>query len=129
MFGNKHELHILVDSGSTHNFLDINVAKILGCNIRQTCPSTVTVAGGKQLLSVSECKGFTWKLKGQTFVSDVMLLPLGGCDMVLAIQWLSTLGVIKCDFKNLKMEFEYNGNKVALRGTQKPTMQWIGRKK
>ena len=107
IFGNKHELHILVDSGSTHNCLDINLAKRLGCNIRKTCQLSVTMAGGRKLLSVSECKGFTWKLKGQTFMSGVMLLPRGGCDMVLGIQWLSTLGQIMCDFKELKMQFVY----------------------
>ncbi|GJU95853.1 glycoside hydrolase, catalytic domain-containing protein [Tanacetum coccineum] len=46
----------------------------------------------RQLVCVSECKGFSWKLRGETFTTDVMLLPLGGCDMVLGIQWLSTLG-------------------------------------
>lgn len=60
--GNKHELHILVDSGSTHNFLDINMAKKLGCKIRNTCPLSVSVAGGRQLVSVSECEGLAWKL-------------------------------------------------------------------
>ena len=38
------------------------------------------------------------------FVSDILLLPLGGCDLVLGVQWLSTLGVIKLDFKHLRME-------------------------
>nr|GEW71863.1 reverse transcriptase [Tanacetum cinerariifolium] len=87
------------------------VAKRLGCAIWPTCPLTVNVTGEKQLLSVSECKGFTWKLKGETFVTDVMLLPLGGCDMVLGIQWLSTLGDIKSNFKDLRMEFVYNNKK------------------
>ena len=129
LFRDKHKLHILVDSGSTHNFLDINVAKRLGCNIRQTCPLSVAVAGGRQLISVSECKGFTWMIGGETFVTDVMLLPLGGCDMVLGIQWLSTLGTIKCDFKELKMQFKYNGKKIAIRGTTKSVVQWMEGKK
>ncbi|GJT97162.1 gypsy/ty3 retroelement polyprotein [Tanacetum coccineum] len=110
-----HELHILVYSGSTHNFLDIHVAKRLSCNIRSTCPLLVNVAGGKQLMAVSECKGFKWQLKGETFTADVMLLPLGGCDMVLGIQWLATLGDIKCNFQELKMQFVYNNKKLCLR--------------
>nr|GEZ66984.1 putative mitochondrial protein [Tanacetum cinerariifolium] len=39
-----------------------------------------------------------------------------GCEMVLAIQWLATLGDIKCNFKELRMEFKYEGKKVQLRG-------------
>ena len=74
-------------------------------------------------------KGLLGKLKGENFVSDAMLLPLGGRDMVLGMQWLSTLGDIKCNLKELRMEFMYNGSKVALRSTPKPTTQWIEGKK
>ncbi|GKF42452.1 hypothetical protein Tco_0125794, partial [Tanacetum coccineum] len=31
------------------------------------------VVGGKQL--TSECKGFMWKLHGETFVADMMIFP------------------------------------------------------
>lgn len=44
-----NELHILVDCGFTHNFLDVEVAKKLGCKLKNTCPMTVTVAGGKKI--------------------------------------------------------------------------------
>ena len=36
--------------------------------------------------------------------------------MVLGIQWLETLGEIKWDFKQLRMEFEIEGKKHVLRG-------------
>ncbi|GJZ07085.1 reverse transcriptase [Tanacetum coccineum] len=80
----KHLLHIFIDCGSTHNFLDRNMAKHLGCNIRTTCPLSVTVADGNKLITTSKCK---WKFGPHPFSTDVMLLPLGGCDMVLGIQW------------------------------------------
>ena len=35
LFG-KHPLHVLMNSGSTHNFLDISMAKKLGCRIEKT---------------------------------------------------------------------------------------------
>ncbi|GKA05952.1 transposable element [Tanacetum coccineum] len=44
---------------------------------------------------------------------------VGGCDMVLGIQWLATLGDIKCNFKELKMQFVYNNKKLCLRGSKK----------
>nr|GEX94922.1 gypsy/Ty3 retroelement polyprotein [Tanacetum cinerariifolium] len=49
LYDDKHELHILVDPWSTHNFLEINMAKRLGCNIKKTCPLSIVVAGDKQL--------------------------------------------------------------------------------
>ncbi|GJX36734.1 reverse transcriptase [Tanacetum coccineum] len=39
--------------------------------------------------------------------------------------WLSTLGWIRCDFKNLIMEYTYKDKKVVLRGTQQDTIQWM----
>ncbi|GKD04533.1 retrotransposon-related protein, partial [Tanacetum coccineum] len=62
--------------------------------------------------------------EGQEFVIDAMTLPLGGCDMVLGIQWLSTLGNILFNFKELKMEFKYEGRRVVLRGAKKPMLKW-----
>ncbi|GJY05474.1 retrovirus-related pol polyprotein from transposon TNT 1-94 [Tanacetum coccineum] len=102
------------------------MAKRLGCNIRTTCPLAVTVAGGNHLVSDGECKDFKWHFENTIFTTDIMLLPLGGCDMVLGIQWLATLGDIKCNFKELRMEFKYNGKGVALRGTQKTNVEWMG---
>ncbi|GJZ27322.1 reverse transcriptase [Tanacetum coccineum] len=77
----KHELHILVDCGSTHNFLDDNVAKRIGCQLKDTCHLVVTVGGGKQLISTKECKEFVWQFQGETFKADMMILPLEECEM------------------------------------------------
>ena len=38
VFVRKRPLHILVDSKSTHNFLDVNVAKKLGVNWKRLVP-------------------------------------------------------------------------------------------
>ena len=48
------------------------------------------------------------------------MLPLGGYDVVFSTQWLSTLGVINWDFKNLSMGFKYGGQQVLLHGLNTP---------
>ncbi|GKF81078.1 hypothetical protein Tco_0239680, partial [Tanacetum coccineum] len=45
-----------------------------------------------------------------------------GCDMVLGVQWLSTLGDIKWNFQELKMEFVHSNKRLTLRGTTKYLM-------
>uniref|UniRef100_A0A2N9GCJ4 Ty3 transposon capsid-like protein domain-containing protein n=1 Tax=Fagus sylvatica TaxID=28930 RepID=A0A2N9GCJ4_FAGSY len=48
---------------------------------------------------------------------------LGGYGIVLGTQWLSTLGMINWDFKNLMMGFMHEGNKVWLQGLkEKPNL-------
>nr|GFB32715.1 hypothetical protein [Tanacetum cinerariifolium] len=121
----KQVLHILVDCGSTHNFLDLHAAKRMGCNLSKMCPLQVSVANGQVMSSVFQCKNFKWTIHGQAFETDVMILPLGGYEMVLGIQWLATLGVIQFDFKNLVMDFMINEKRCVLRGTLQSTLQWM----
>ncbi|GJZ55667.1 reverse transcriptase [Tanacetum coccineum] len=90
----KHTIHNLVDCGSTYNFVDVVLAKKLVCHIRSICPLSVTVGDGYNVATTSECKQFKWQLQGVKFCSDVMLLPLVRCEIILGIQWLSTLGDI-----------------------------------
>ncbi|GKA29324.1 reverse transcriptase [Tanacetum coccineum] len=90
----KQPLHILIDYGNTYNFLDVSAAKKLPCQLIHTTPLRVDVANGSKMVSSSECKQFKLTLQGYEYEADCMLLPLGGCDMVLGIQWLSTLEIL-----------------------------------
>nr|GEX39470.1 retrotransposable element Tf2 [Tanacetum cinerariifolium] len=83
----KKMVHILVDCGSTHNFLDIHTAKKLGCRLDNITPMQVSVANGQRMMGTSVCHDFKRSFQNEVFISDVMLLPLGGCEMVLDIQW------------------------------------------
>ena len=109
-------LNILIDSGSTHNFLDTKMAKKLGCKVEEIGPMKVDVANGNSLACVAICRGLTWTLQGSKFTTDVLLLPLGNCDMVLGVQWLQTLGEIQWDFKHLIMEFGVKGKRHVIKG-------------
>ena len=112
----KKQIHILIDSGSTHNFLDEKFAKRLGCKLEAVTAQSVITAGGNRLQCHYICIDFKWSLRSTEFHSEVYLLPLGSCDLVLGVQWLSTLGTIMWDFKQLKMEFTYDNKLHILRG-------------
>ncbi|GJZ17302.1 reverse transcriptase [Tanacetum coccineum] len=49
--------------------------------------------------------------------------PLISLNALTGEIWLSTLGWIRCDFRNLIMEYTYKDKKVVLRGTQQATVQ------
>ena len=42
----RKPIHLLIDSGSTHNFLDLNIARGLGCNLQAIPSVSITVANG-----------------------------------------------------------------------------------
>lgn len=82
----KESLHILIDSGSTRNFLDLTLAKSLGFLLEPISTQAVTVTDGNHLACQFVCKSFKCKLHNCEFQSDMLLIPLGSCDMVLGIQ-------------------------------------------
>jgi len=90
----KKAIQILIDSGSTHNFVDQNLANRLGCRLKPIHSQPIAVADGSELKCKYICHNCTWKLQGTEFSSDLLLIPLGSCDMVLGVQWLSQLGTI-----------------------------------
>lgn len=91
----KQKVVILIDTGSTHNFLNQVVVKKAGVETVDTDPLTVFVADGTQMTSSAACKGFKWEMQGVVFQIDMKVLELKGCDMVLGIQWLATLGLVQ----------------------------------
>ncbi|XP_071728840.1 uncharacterized protein [Rutidosis leptorrhynchoides] len=125
---NKKSVQILIDSGSTHNFLDVNVAKNLGCFLKTNEAIPVNIPSGNKTLSAGICEALKWQINGETFVSDVLILPIGSCEMVLGMQWLKILGDIVWNFEHLKMTFNYNGHRVELTG-KRASVQWLKGKK
>ncbi|PHT71958.1 hypothetical protein T459_22743 [Capsicum annuum] len=114
-YHSKKPLHILVDTGSSHNFIDLKVVKDLGFQATSTTPQVVTTANGNNMQVSKMCR-FSWLLQGMEFSAEFLLLPLGFGGVVLGVQWLLTLGDIKMNFRNLTMEFWYKGRKHILKG-------------
>jgi len=115
----KKSIHILVDSGSIHNFLDVNLdkrAKRLGCKLEGIGSKSITPADENELQCQYVCKNFSWQWQETEFCADMVFIRLGSCDMVMGIQWLSTLGTIKWTFRHLTMEFKFQGQNHVLRG-------------
>ena len=92
---------MLIDSGSTHNFLSKKVARLLV----PTKSFVVNVASGERLLYQGHFEKVQMNLQGITFSLTLYSLPIAGLDMVLDIQWLEMLGFVVYNWKQLTMEF------------------------
>lgn len=86
----------------------------LGCKLAPKTKQSMAIADGNSMKCQLVCRNFKCTLHGIAFVYDILLLPLGGCNLVLRAQWLSTLGTIKWDFQLLRMEFRYQGRLYVL---------------
>ncbi|KAK0577670.1 hypothetical protein LWI29_036834 [Acer saccharum] len=85
----------------------------------------VMIGDGGQVKSKGACTAVTLKIDQYNYTSDMLVLPLGGCDIVLGIQWLRTLGPILWDFEKLTMEFWHQGTKVVLSSSKPQTIQLV----
>ncbi|KAJ0079625.1 hypothetical protein Patl1_22875 [Pistacia atlantica] len=107
---------ILIDTGSTHNFMDPSIQLRVHLQSQSTIGLLVRVANGDTLFSTSKCEDIQFHMQGNTFHTDFYVLTLGGCDIVLGVQWLCTLGPILWDFVQLSMEFTLLDFKHVLQG-------------
>ncbi|CAH9132841.1 unnamed protein product [Cuscuta epithymum] len=114
----NNNLTILVDSGSTHSFIDPGAAKRINCDIEITNPLQVTVAGGGRIECNSKCPNLKWEMAGHSFAASVRVLPLGGYDMVLGVDLMKKLGPILLDYDNHSITFDHQGEKVVVSGIQ-----------
>jgi hypothetical protein len=48
--------------------------------------------------------------------SHMFSIDMGGCDIVLGVKWLHTLGPILMDFKDLTMQFQQEGQQYKFQG-------------
>ena len=87
----KKAITMLIDSRSTHNFLDPVVAKRTRCSIQTINPMKAVVVDETKITRDAIGRQLTWNMKGKEFQVELRLKPLGGCYRVLGSQWLAEL--------------------------------------
>ncbi|XP_010491426.2 PREDICTED: uncharacterized protein LOC104769009 [Camelina sativa] len=121
----KKVLFILLDTGSTHNFINPSTAKALGVTVQSAGVARVAVADGSKLGVQGKVSQFKWSFQGTAFKDDFMLIPLGGCDMVLGVQWLAPLGDTTWNFQKLEMGFWWNKQRILLHGIKQGAVRTL----
>lgn len=109
-------LSVLIDSGSTHNFVQVAAARRLKWPISPIQQFKVVIGSGDKLCCNKICKNVELVVQGTHISVDLFLLPMDDIDVVLGIQWLKTLGKITTDYSDLSMEFHYKDQQVSWTG-------------
>ena len=86
-----HEVMVLIDSGSTHNFISNRLANKLRLPVIPTETFPVRVANGERLTCQGRYDKVQVELQGTEFYLTLFSLPLSGLDLVLDVQWLEML--------------------------------------
>ena len=116
---------ILIDGGSTHNFVHHRVVMSVGLTTTVTSPLRVTVGNGEELQCQQTCPNVEVTIQRHPFVIDFHVLPICGADLVLGVQWLKTLGPVLTDYTTLTMKFMAIGHLVELHGEHEQALESI----
>ncbi|KAL4582748.1 hypothetical protein LXL04_007307 [Taraxacum kok-saghyz] len=100
---------VLLDSGSTHNFIAKRAAEQLQIPVQYQPGLRVALPDGGKLASSGISRNLQMAVQGYEFSADFFAIPLEGFDIVLGIHWLKRLGHILWDFTVREMEFTIEG--------------------
>jgi len=111
---NKNEI-VLIDSGSTHNFIQFKIYMELNFVLYPAPKCELTVANGGTLNLSGKCHNIKLHMGEYVYNSPMFSIPMGGFDVVLGVQCLQSLGMIYFNFQELFLIF-WEGKEVELRG-------------
>lgn len=109
---------LLVDSGSSHTFINEKFVQRLQCPRTSIPPVSVKVASGDILTCDQMVPQLSWWAQGYSFSTDMRVLPLGAYDVILGVDWLKQCGDMRCSWVTKTLKFDLNGQAVTLRGIQ-----------
>jgi hypothetical protein len=102
----------LLNTRSTHNFIDTDVATRAGLALLGSTGLRVAVANDDRVTSPSCRRDLSVSIGNEQFIIDCYALSIGSYDMVLEVQWLESLGPVLWDFTSRTIAFVCNGHHV-----------------
>ncbi|KAF7825223.1 retrotransposon-related protein [Senna tora] len=103
---------ILVDSGSTYNFISFKLVEKLKIPTQQVAQFGVQIGNGEIIKYNSLCKHLTVQLSYYPF-------SIGGADFVLGIKWLASLNTVQANWNKMFIIFHIDGKRYKLQGIPK----------
>nr|KYP36855.1 Retrotransposable element Tf2 [Cajanus cajan] len=98
-------VQILLDSGSSDNFLQPRIAACLKLPVEPIQNFNVMVGTGSALVVEGLIKRLEVTIQNHAIQLPNYLLPISGADLVLGASWLATLGAHISDYSNLSLKF------------------------
>lgn len=111
---NNQPAIILIDNGSTGNFLSSSFAATHNIKTSASTPQVVKMADGSIATQDRVAYRVSTEMGPFCAKTDFELLPLDGYDAILGQPWLRKYGV-KIDCKHNTVEFTYRGRDILLR--------------
>jgi predicted aspartyl protease len=103
----------LLDTGSTHNFIQGATLRQLGLPLSEGDKLRVTVANGDRLPCAGIAQGVEVSIAGAPYTITCIGIDLGCFDFILGVDFLRTLGPITWDFDAWTLAFQRDERSVV----------------
>ena len=107
---------LLLDSGSSHSFIDASFAARIGVDLVKIDAVPVKVANGELMKCNTMISQLEWGSQGHKFVADWRVLELVAYDGVLGMDWFGRNNPMQCDWKQKKIAFLHMDERITLQG-------------
>jgi hypothetical protein len=97
---------ILIYNCSTHNFIHRHISQETHCYIHAINNFQITISNGGSMKCGGHFENVHLQIGQYNLKSHMFTIDMGGCDIVLGVEWLHTLGPILMDFKEFTMQFQ-----------------------
>ncbi|XP_061351369.1 uncharacterized protein LOC133296412 [Gastrolobium bilobum] len=111
-----HKESVLVDYGSSHNFINRELAHQLNVPMLHSKGMEVFMGNGDFLFCDKKCCKVTLLIQNHSFVVDLWVLELHDLSIILGMSWLESLGQVTHDYVEQSMEFVKDGQRIKLQG-------------
>lgn len=105
---------ILIDSGSTHNFIAKKIVEDADLPVQFIPAFGVQIGNGDLIKCNRICRDVSVQLPGLTIIQDYYPFSIGAADLVLGIKWLASLNTIQANWNEMFLIFHLNGKQYKL---------------
>lgn len=88
----RGDVLIMMDIGAIHNFITPIVASKLKLSVTYNAHLNIVLGTGVMVKGRGVCKHISFMIQGWNFITEFIIMDLGQVNVILWVQWLSTLG-------------------------------------
>lgn len=107
---------LLVDIGSTHNFIHKHVVEETHCYVHMVSKFYIMITNGGLMKFGGRYENVRLQVGDYHLKTHIVVIYMGGCDIILGGKWLCTLGLDTMDFKELYLSFTQDSHTQTIKG-------------
>ncbi|CAH9082206.1 unnamed protein product [Cuscuta europaea] len=119
----ENTVNVLIDGGATHNFMSLSLVEKWRLPYNPFQGNRVQLGNGECIQICGRCAGVDLNVQGIGIHQTYYLLELGSTDLVLGMDWLTSLGDTEINFQSQTFKWEVQGQKLILQGDDSSSEQ------